>query len=129
MSDLLELAACVGAADGPDTAIDRAIFDYLNPPAPQEDNESEPPAGFGTGFLDGAYWGAAYTASIDAAMQLVPDGWRVAALAETVIEGSDPWNARLLEKRFDGRGKSAQGDAATPALALCAAALRARAVA
>jgi hypothetical protein len=69
----------------------------------------------------------AYTASLDAAMTLVPEGWRVGSMGETVIEGDDPWNARLLEKRFDGRAKSAQGDAATPALALCAAALRARA--
>ena len=69
----------------------------------------------------------AYSASLDAAMTLIPEGWRLANFGETVIEGNDPWNARVLEKRFDGRGGRAEGDAATPALALCAASLRARA--
>jgi hypothetical protein len=62
---------------------------------------------------------------LDVAMSLVPEGWRVAWMGETVIEGNDPWNVRLLEKRFDGRARQSEGDAATPALALCAAALRA----
>jgi len=68
-----------------------------------------------------------FTGSLDAAMSLVPEGWRVAGIGETVIEGTDPWNVRLLERRFDGRAKLAQGDAATAALALTAAALRTRA--
>jgi hypothetical protein len=69
------------------------------------------------------------TSSLDAAMSLVPEGWRVGEMGETVIECDDPWQVKLLEKRFSGeRAKCAQGDAATPALALCAAALRSRSV-
>ena len=42
-----------------------------------------------------------YTASLDAAMQLVPEGWRLIDMCETVIEGDWPWYVRLREKRFD----------------------------
>ncbi len=63
-----------------------------------------------------------YTASLDAALTLVPDGWAVELVQ--ALSGS-PWHAKL-------RGGSALvpiigAAAAAPALALCAAALRARA--
>ena len=65
-----------------------------------------------------------YTASLDAAVTLVPEGWAVELVQ--ALSGS-PWHATL-------RGGSALvpiigATASKPALALCAAALRARAVA
>ena len=76
------------------------------------------------------------TASLDAAMTLVPEGWRMAALCER-----EPWFCRLETVDFDSvtwgkgsdwitnivAGQDTTAKAATPALALCAAALRARA--
>lgn len=54
---------------------------------------------------------------LDAAMTLVPEGWR--RLLSERDDGS--WVVSLL--RHDAKERE-QGDAATPALALCAAALR-----
>ena len=86
-----------------------------------------------------------YTASLDAAMTLVPEGWVLLALnqrtpfeiAEAKKTSVDPnewaeWSAtfRLISDERPYRLRSSelrQGCAATPALALCAAALRARA--
>ena len=63
-----------------------------------------------------------YTASIDAALTLVPSG-----------KGHDPWwmlkaawrGIAKAEIWVDGKGKPFRGEAATPALAICIAALRA----
>lgn len=77
-----------------------------------------------------------FTASLDAAMTLVPDDWRLAALCER-----EPWFVRLETRDFDrvtwGKGgdyitnilagQETTAKAAAAALALCAAALRARA--
>ena len=60
-----------------------------------------------------------YTASIDAALSLVPDGWRL-SISNMCGPG---WFAGLHET--DGYGEG-YGRAATPALALCAAALKER---
>jgi hypothetical protein len=76
-----------------------------------------------------------YTASLDAANALVPKGWSVErsgwqAIAEPYYAGFELWQYR---KNADGEyrhGSSeaiTKGSAVTPALALCAAALRARA--
>jgi len=80
---------------------------------------------------------ALYTASIDAALTLVPEGWRLAALCER-----DPWFCRLETHDFESvtwgkgsdwitevtSGSEATAKASTPALAICIAALRAREV-
>lgn len=75
--------------------------------------------------LDSEIWAAtsaqteivppAYTASLDAAMTLVPEGCRLTHL------GQAPWG------RWNASVDSVNGNAATDALALCAAALHARA--
>ena len=57
-----------------------------------------------------------YTASLDAALALVPEGW------QWVV--GNMGNAHVYEERT--AGKSVTAEAATPALALVAAALRAR---
>ena len=68
-----------------------------------------------------------YSRSIDAARTLVPDGMRTATVSE--MEHDNKWQWRLGYKYGTTRwGKGGiDGYAATPALALCAAALKARA--
>ncbi len=66
----------------------------------------------------------AYTASLDAAMTLIPPSYRLGTLVE--LAGPEPrWAAKLFNRGKAG-GLPASG-AATPALALCVASLRARA--
>lgn len=62
-----------------------------------------------------------YTASLDAAMTLVPEGWHTKLALEDRHSHSWRWDLR------GGFGFDAGARAATPALALTAAALRARA--
>lgn len=64
-----------------------------------------------------------YTESLDAALTLVPAIWRIYAIQESHIEGE--WFAGL-DRRREHR-ESMIGKAPTPALALCIAALKARA--
>lgn len=64
-----------------------------------------------------------YTRSLDAALTLVPEGWRF-SVDNAFGNGGAVCGAIVNNTVF---AKNAQlGDAATPALALCAAALRAR---
>lgn len=149
--DLLKLAERREAADGPDRWLDGDIWIALGL-APAE-NESGGVWGFERARYndDGGEWRAsefnqpapdkvrrapAYSASLDAAMTLVPEGWRIAQLEENWRSGL--WDCRVsrrpsaaLIRAFDeGRvigydSDEAQGEAA--ALALTAASLKARA--
>lgn len=120
--DLLALAARVEAATGPDRALDADIELVLHPElvvlpwarvnfqcgkAPYYEDTSDPDA------LN-VVFPAVYTRSLDAALTLVPKGW------EWEVYGHG-----LAVLRRIGRHKGSS--AATPALALTAAALRARA--
>lgn len=96
---LLALAARVEAAAGADRALDRAIAMAAMPPERR-----------------GMYVRRHYTASLDAAETLVPAGWT----GMVHLDGK----AGLYR---DDREPTIDGSAATPALALTAAALRARA--
>lgn len=62
-----------------------------------------------------------YTASLDAAMSLVPEGWNCAVFRR---QDWKQQNAQVWHS--EQRGSTNHGDAATPAIALCAAALKAR---
>ena len=103
--DLLKLAERCEQATGPNFALELAIFSALKP----REYPSVP---------------RPYSASIDAAMTLVPEGalWLI---------GSEPWGkpwARCYHVERAMEQPEGYGDAveaATPALALCAAALRA----
>lgn len=99
MADLMKLAERVEALSGPDRAVDWElhVFDGL----------------VGVGMY-GAH--PHYTASLDAAMTLVPEG----------VVFDVGWLHDMSQARGCVAGKKA-AYAATPALALCAAALRARA--
>lgn len=137
MTDLLALAAQIEAADGPSRELDAQIavairyfpvgvgFVWkhdLTPNSP-EIGRVECLTKFGTGGPH--YKAPTFTASIDEALTLVPEGlvWNV------MTDFGLPGRARLWGEIPAGavpdRGVSADGN--TPALALCAAALKARA--
>lgn len=117
MTDRLELAERVEAASGPDRELDALIHEVFGLPFEME------------------YWSEAdttpqrnlskvphYTASLDAAMTLVPDGWNWGVWMR------HDWREQNAQVWHPARDASTlHGYAATPALALCAASLRARA--
>lgn len=115
---LLELVARVEQASGPDRELDCAIKEAI-----------------GDAWDYAADWGPrdnchpvakAYTASIDAAIKLVPEGRKLRQMSFSAPCADDrKWHLNLHAGRegeytFVGRG-------AAPALALCAAALKAQA--
>lgn len=96
---LLELAERCEAATGPSYVLDLEIAEVI---APTE-----------------LAWQPPFTASLDAALMLVPEGWTGIV---PITGGDDAW--LWQERALAGTGHRCR--AATPALALCAAALRAR---
>jgi hypothetical protein len=121
--DKLELAERIEKATGPDRELDETIACALH--IAQNRN----------GFI---YWmneagstdvlwhhAIKFTASLDAAMTLVPEGWLpiIDAASEDDAVLVDLW-ARVTVAPHKPKRRHAK--AATPALALCAAALRAR---
>lgn len=68
-----------------------------------------------------------FTTSIDAALTLVPEGWRVAYLWEAVKPEDRPWWGAQLSRDKPYKTMSPVLGKETPALALCIAALKARA--
>jgi hypothetical protein len=132
MSDLLALAERVAVASGPDRELDADVYEALGGALTKIRGTTKR-------RLADRYNGRdvpRYTASIDAALTLVPEGWLLDQVGENWRTGA--WTARLAERaspklieafdagRVIGR-ESEEGEAATPALALVAAALRARA--
>lgn len=121
MADLLKLADRVEALSGPDRGADAAIARSFS-----HDVESD----------DGDFWFGPYdalpvrvpdfTGSLDAAMTLVPEGWGFRVESEG--DGSRPCSASIYKPADCCNEFVISCDyAITPALALCAAALRARA--
>ena len=112
--ELLKLAERVEALRGPDREVDEAIeraidnytaFKYYTL---GDDDQSD-------------YIPTRYTASLDAAMTLVPKGWAWSVLDRRTTGYSKP-NGQCWTKEDRS---TLHEDAAAPALALCAAALRA----
>jgi len=113
MSDkatLLALAERVEALDGPNRNLDADIMRAIG--------LAGAPAVFA--LVDAPH---PYTASLDAAMTLVPEGWAVLMAFSEQRAVCDVHTAPLGQHGT----WPAHASAATPALALCAAALRARA--
>ena len=126
--ELVKLAERAEAASGPDRELDREIAVAVGHPwdyaADWGSRGHERPVAF------------PYTASIDAAMMLVPPAYRLTSLAEYDTSMGEQlagrWTVGLVprehshlktyEQRVSAMGRA---EAATPALALCAAALRA----
>lgn len=129
MSALLELAARCEAATGPDRELDCRISLELSGIAYGDSDVSEmlryrdEPTGYGR-YRPADEHVAEYTASLDAAMTLAPEGW-IVSLSIFTEEGAE---ALLQDDRINPvRLSNQEGSASIPALALCAAALRARA--
>lgn len=130
MRKLLELAVHCEAATGPDRELDDAIFaamglcKHRNTRFEASDDPDEllgPQVCVNCGQRGSmAYRHSPYTASLDAAMTLVPEGF-----GTIYKRGSrfGPWRVQIYSA--DNR-KYWSGDAPTEALALCTAALRAR---
>lgn len=119
MNDLIER---IETASGPDRALDHEIYEYLGSPVVRMVSATT----HGTDLVN---WAPFYTASVDAALTLVPEG-------RGRDSGGTLWNVEA----WDGPGVHARHveatawvcgaprvHAATPALALCAAALKSRA--
>lgn len=130
MSALLELADRCEKAVGPDREIDCLIFEWLNSaytPAKRGMYYGEPTGVYfeyvGDGEKDEVAHAGIYTASLDAAMTLVPEGWDWLREAHNEMRVYPT----ALYGRLDYAGQDRLGANELPALALTAAALRARA--
>lgn len=143
--DMGDLIARIERADGPSRELDAEIyhdvlgfcrhsrkeynacqddtgFDCLDCGADSWGNKSKHPYPLGQGLYDKA---PAYTASIDAAMSLVPEEWKLRQINFSApCADCRKWTLNL----FGGSvGQDTfHAEAHTPALALCAAALRAQ---
>lgn len=108
--ELMALAERVEALTGPDREVDALIAGTEAATAIWHSEDETP----------------LYTASLDAAMTLVPEGWYVHRLHQWVADNFT-WSCDLAKKDMRLARPVSVEDCATPALALCAAALRARA--
>jgi hypothetical protein len=138
-----DLIARLRAATGPDRELDAAIEAMLDGPAVRAAGgdiianeagicrwQEPPPHGSGTG-----QWRAArlrYTGSLDAALTLVPEGWTWHAgrhetgCGHAYMHNGKPHFVGVAAVPNPTR-RSSEVRATTPAIALCIAALRARA--
>lgn len=130
---LLALADRVEGLAGPDREVDAAIFRAIGAPVPFQfaskmialnyDEDRQAYFADVPGGLRVRYSPPAYTASIDAAMTLVPEG------RDWMIDNFDgPHDRRCSASVFNAKGQDYadyEAFAATPAPALCAASLRA----
>lgn len=129
MTDLMELASRVEAGEGPDRELDKAIATAL---------------GYGRWYAAWhPSWG--YTASLDAAMTLVPEGWAIdkismwPAAPEGASNTTSPQShvhmvgtsldrmGRKMVWGHSGKDGRVEATSSIPAKALTAACLRARA--
>ena len=122
---MMELAERCEKAMGPDRKIDAAICRLIDLPRCEEPDCLPDVFERIIGRVESGDWDqdpdvAFYTASLDAAMTLVPEGWYW-----QVGQGNHAW-AAVYENPIPPATR-VDPIAATPALALCAAALRARA--
>lgn len=131
MTNLLELAAKVEAAEGPDRELDAEIWLACTPGATRDQWSYIHNATGRECHVDETRDAShrlviipAYTSSVDAAMMLVPEGWFWRVGHSTLYAG---W-AHLNRKHpdFCNREDEHSAQAAAPALALTAASLKAR---
>lgn len=132
MNALLELAERIEAATGPDRELDALILIELEHPSyrlmTMEDAVTFPDT-YATGKIvervDGGWYKApAYTGSMDAAAALIPSGllWTMDSWS------THQWSAGIWRHRGWLFTPDVDRQSRTPALALCAAALRARSI-
>lgn len=117
MSDLNNLADRVEALDGPSREVDREVFDAVTGGVFGPENAK---------FWHSASWSErqanAFTASLDAAMSLVPEGWHTGAYHQGPSGQPHHWILRTIRDQIY---VEREAKATTPALALVAASLRA----
>jgi len=128
VSELLELAERCEAATGPDRELSAAIALATNSWLHEVDGNKPQNCRLRNGFGSPVYIGGLsghmdYSASLDAAMTLVPEGWHTFLTQQDRHSRNWRWDLR------GGFGSHVGARCASPALALCAAALRARAAA
>lgn len=117
-NDLIALAERCEAATGSDRELDAAIAGLFTHDVESDDGD------FWWGPFDAAPTRVPdFTASLDAALSLVPEGWH------THLALQDRHSLRWKWHLRGGFGVNAESRAQSAALALCAAALRARAAA
>lgn len=114
MTDLHHLLSKLEAAEGPAYALDLEIAALLSP-------ESESIVS----FQQRAAHIPAYTASLDAAVGLVPEGWS-GGFEFGPTQNGVQFDANLWNGKFAPETCEVAAIAPTPALALCIAALKAR---
>jgi len=124
-NDVLALAARVEAATGADRELDAAISCALKFPdlCPAQPDDFDGKYGYSAGNIKcehGFLMADRYSASLDAALSLVPSGWVC-----THAYFNDQRAVFNFTKWRDGNPMYASGVALTPALALTAACLRA----
>lgn len=124
-TDLLNLADRIERAEGPDRVFEAAIYATIHPEefenaAEAKHYASHPPVNRADLIYFKSVGVPHYTSSLDAAMQLVPEGasWNLVSVGR-----SEPPVASVYLP--DDTFHVFRGNAATPALALTAAALRA----
>lgn len=113
----MTLADRIEALDGPDIAVDRELFAEFHGFSAMADMAGS----------DAHY--PPYTASLDAAMTLVPDGWSFSLGEMMGLPLERRWRCHLRdhnEPYNPSTCKWVDRDCQTPALAICAAALRAK---
>lgn len=121
MTDLQELIERLEKAAGPDCQLDEAIACFIAPTHPKHGNPI------------GTLYPKKFTASIDAALTLVPDGcvWALNfASMVTIIKPTNDPVLGILHGRTVGQWPIDQDESerdVTPAIAICIAALKARA--
>lgn len=133
MTDLSQLIERVEAATGPDRELDVAIILALHPEAGPYNPHCQGD--------EPIFWNAPYykqecphlTASLDAALTLLPEGWTYQVSNRAPLPNTGRAYLHNGELIYAGIGfrknpkfQSAEVVAATPALALCAAILKAR---
>ena len=117
-----ELIAALEAATGPATELDAEII-YLFIDPIRYDLERDD--GDYTYVVDGQVFAVPkFTASIDAALTLVPGGWMVELWLAQPTE-TQRWDSNVVV--YYERSRAVRAEGKTPAIALCIAALKARA--
>ena len=123
-----ELIEKLERADGPSRELDEAIYELMGGCNHKRTKYYAVQSDTGVTCLDcgkdtyGAKYAPSYTASIDAAMTLVPEGFRWALGCNGIDSGHPVGTASV----FSPEGAMFKGSGATPAIALCIAALKAK---
>ena len=135
---MIDLIARIESADGPSRELDAEIARSIGWGCVVRDPEAQGKYVCWRKHYRSGEWIMLprYTASIDAALTLVPEGWRpysadmsIKGRTRFLIEGpKTEWSTDDEGEKCAGNDWYAQGVAATPALALAAAALKARGV-